>query len=147
MSESAPKTSRVGLVLIDDNPGFQAALADHLSGYADLSLLAKVGSGGEVLALPAALEPDVVLLDMHLPDRFGLDLIAPLLEKWPRAKVIVLTFDDYPRMRQRAIAAGAAAFVSKIDAATELEPAIRNALRPSNGESPWQTETGTSSGY
>ena len=129
MSEPASQAAHVRLVVIDDNPGFKAALAAYLAGYQDLSLQAQAGSAQDVLALPATLDPDIVVLDIHLPDKFGLDLISPLLEKWPRAKIIVLTFDDYPRMRQRAIAAGAAAFISKIDAASQLEPAIRKALQ------------------
>ena len=86
MSEPAPRPAPIRLILVDDNVGFQAALAAYLAAYRDLSLEAQAGSAQDVLVLPAALDPDIVILDIHLPDRFGLDLITLLLEKWPRAK-------------------------------------------------------------
>ena len=142
MSEPTPVT----LVLVDDNLGFQTALVAHLGSAGNFSLLAVARSGREALEFALTPDPDIVLLDMHLPDYFGLGLIKPLLQKWPRAKIIVLTFDDYPRLRQRALAAGAVDFVSKMDAAHQIVTAIRKALRAANGETPWQAETGASSG-
>ena len=121
------------LVLVDDSLGFQRAVAGYLAAQFLLELIGVAGSVVEALALADTLAPDVVLLDIHLPDGTGLNLIQPLLQKWPRSKVIMLTFDDYPRMRDAALAAGATAFVSKLNAAEQLLPAIEVALSNQNG--------------
>ena len=75
-------------------------------------------------ALAPVLQPDVVLLDLNLPDSFGLKLIPPLRSKWPRSKIIILTFSDSARLRLMALAAGAAAFITKAQAPSELIPQI-----------------------
>jgi DNA-binding NarL/FixJ family response regulator len=121
----------IEVVLVDDSPDFRGAVARRLAAVPKIALCAMSGSGEEALGLPASVEPDVVLLDLHLPDRFGIDLIGPLLAKWPRIKVIILTFDDYPRLQSAALEAGATAFVSKLNADDELVPAIFKAVAAS----------------
>jgi DNA-binding NarL/FixJ family response regulator len=122
-------------VLVDDNVGFQRAIAGHLAAQTYLLLIGVAGSAQEALALPSTLTPQIVLLDIHLPDQSGLSLIGPLLRKWPASKIIMLTFDDYPRMRQAAQKAGATDFISKVSAAEELVPAIDRAMNGSHGGS------------
>lgn len=128
--------SAITLVLVDDSVGFQAALADHLRSQVSLVLVGVAGSGREALALPPDPAPDIVLLDIHLPDQLGLHLIQPLLIKWPHTKVIILTFDDYPRMRRAALQAGATDYVSKMNAAELLVTAIHHAMSDSQRGSP-----------
>jgi DNA-binding NarL/FixJ family response regulator len=124
---------KITLVLVDDSQSFQVALKRYFSELLDISLVAVVSSGQEGLRLPDSLHPDIVLLDLHLPDRFGLTLIAPLRAKWPQTQVIVLTFADHPRHRAAALAAGATDFISKISAADDLLPAIHKAMQNSSG--------------
>jgi DNA-binding NarL/FixJ family response regulator len=149
MQKGQPTKLPITVVLVDDNPGFQAALARHLREFVFLSLVAVAGSGQEALALPASLNPDVVLLDIHLPDGSGLYLIGPLLQRWAPTKVIALSFDDYPRVREAALAAGATAFVSKINAADRLVPAIRKAIdgQAGGGSDTWKAAMDLPSGY
>ena len=134
--ETHPDKSCITLVLVDDSLGFQTALTNHLRAQAHLALVQVASSGREALALPPDPAPDIVLLDIHLPDQLGLHLIKPLLAKWPHSKVIILTFDDYPRMRQAALKAGATDFVSKLNAAEQLVAAIHHAMYNSHGGPP-----------
>jgi DNA-binding NarL/FixJ family response regulator len=133
--DSEPASPAIRIVLVDDNIGFQRAIAGHLAAQTYLSLIGVAASGQEVLALPSTLAPQIVLLDIHLPDQSGLRLIEPLLRKWPGSKIIMLTFDDYPRMRQAALKAGATDFISKVNAPDELVPAIHRAMNDSHGGS------------
>jgi DNA-binding NarL/FixJ family response regulator len=125
----------ITFVLVDDNRAFQGALAHFFGEMPSLSLVGVASSGQEALELPDSSNPDIVLLDLHLPDRFGLALFAPLRAKWPRTQVIVLTFADQPRFRAAALAAGATDFVSKISAADELLPAMLKAMKNSRSDS------------
>lgn len=129
MLDSPAEHKPITLVIVEDNTGFQNALIGHLDNTTNLSLLGVAHSGSEALQLPVSLDPDIVLLDLHLPDQFGLQLIQPLLRHWPRAKVIVLSVDDDPRLRQLAQTAGATDFVSKMDAAEQLVPTLERWAR------------------
>ena len=131
-SDKHNHSEKITLVLVDDSRSFQLALEHYLSELSDFSFVAKAGSGQEALRLPDSLLPDIVLLDWQLPDRSGLTLIAPLREKWPQTKVIVLTFADGPQHRAAALAAGATNFVSKISAVDDLVPAMIEAMESSS---------------
>jgi DNA-binding NarL/FixJ family response regulator len=125
-------TKVISLVVVDDNPTFRSCLARMVKAEPGLSLLASAATGREALALPDELAPDVVLLDVHLTDSFGLSLIGPLIEHWPNCRVIVLTFEDTLPYYNAALAAGAADLVVKSCAALELVPAITRAVAHRN---------------
>ena len=129
MAQSAPHQKPISLVIVEDNTEFQAALAYHLADSADLTLAGVAHSSAEALALPAELDPDAVLLDMHLPDGIGLDLIRPLRRLWPRTHIIVLTLDDDPNLRELALMMGARDFVSKMNATAQLVPVLEQCVR------------------
>ena len=128
MTTQTLDTKVISLVVVDDNPTFRSCLARMVQAEPSLSLLADAATGQEALALPAELAPDIVLLDVHLADSFGLCLIGPLIEHWPDCQVIVLTFEDTFHYYNAALAAGAANLVVKSRAALELVPAIRKAM-------------------
>lgn len=129
MAQSAPHHKPISLVIVEDNNEFQAALAQHLDGSADVTLAGVAHSSAEALALPVELKPDAVLLDMHLPDGFGLNLIMPLRRLWPGTHIIVLTLDDDPNLRELALTMGARDFVAKMDAAAQLVPVLERCVR------------------
>ena len=128
MAPLPPKPAHIKLLLIEDSTPYQMAVATHLLLSERVAELCVARSGGEALRLPQRLEPDVVLLDIHLPDQSGLELIQPLLERWPRAKIIALSIDDYGPMRRAMLLAGACDFVSKMDAAETLMPALERCV-------------------
>ena len=82
-SDSHNHPPKITLVLVDDSRSYQLALERYLSELFNIVLVAKAATGHEALRLPDSLQPDIVVLDLYLPDRFGVTLIAPLREKWP----------------------------------------------------------------
>ena len=126
-AQVAPLT--ISVVVVEDSVLFQTVLMQLLDNSGDDTLPSFVvsvivGRGDEARKLAPSPAPDVVLLDVNLPDCSGLELIEPLREKWPQAEFVILTFNDYPQIRAQAARAGAAGFVSKTDAYDELVPAI-----------------------
>jgi DNA-binding NarL/FixJ family response regulator len=132
MTSQHKNGANVRLVLVDDNPTFRSCLARWLGERPDYTMVGMAETGGQALALPAALAPDVVLLDVHLQDRFGINLIAPLKALWPHTRVIMLTFEDSPQYYKVAQAEGAAGFVVKTNAERDLMPAIDTAMAASD---------------
>ena len=121
-------TATIKLVLVDDNATFRSCLGRAFKAESNLVIVATAATGAEALELPGSLAPDIVLLDVHLPDRFGINLIAPLKALWPRCKVIMLTFEDALLYYTTALAAGATDLVVKSNAAIELVPSIAKAM-------------------
>lgn len=113
------------LLIVDDDPRFRALMRQVLEGTSDFEVVGEAHHGGAALAAARELEPDVVLLDVNLPDTSGFDL-APRLAGEGGGPAIVMTSsrgdEDYERL---AADAGASAFVSKYDLSAE---AISDAL-------------------
>ena len=126
----ASTNSSIRLLLIDDSDIFLSAIQRFLSRDSRFLTLAAVQHPDEAIALPREPAPQVILLDVLLGDQFGIRHIAPLKEKWPQAKIVVLTFSAVEQYRDWALGAGADAFVSKLYVASDLIPAIERVLQP-----------------
>ena len=103
----------------------RSALTSLLDLEADLTVVGGVERGDEVISAAQRLRPDIVLLDIELPGRSGLDVIAPLLEAVPDCEVVVVTTFGRPGYLARALAAGARGFLVKDDPVEQLAAAIR----------------------
>src|SRR5438105_14907240 len=93
MQPTSEPPAPIKLLLIEDSTRYQVAVASYLLDYEPVEALCVARSGDEALHLPSDLKPDIVLLDVHLPDRSGLQLIEPLRERWPEAPIIALSID------------------------------------------------------
>ena len=113
------------ILIAEDQRMMRSALTSLLDLEADLTVVGGVGRGDEVVAAAQRLRPDVVLLDIELPGRSGLDVIAPLLEAVPGCDVVVVTTFGRPGYLGRALAAGARGFLVKDDPVEQLAAAIR----------------------
>ena len=113
------------ILIAEDQRMMRSALTTLLDLEADLTVVGGVGRGDEVVAAAQRLRPDVVLLDIELPGRSGLDVIAPLLEAVPGCDVVVVTTFGRPGYLGRALAAGARGFLVKDDPVDQLAAAIR----------------------
>ena len=123
------QNSRPRVVLADDYPAIIAALQRLLASSCDI--VGHVNSGTELLKAVAALSPDVVIADVWLPDLSGLEACRTIQRSMPRTKVIVLSADDDPEVRKRALECGATAFVRKHKIGDDLELAIQQAFEDS----------------
>lgn len=123
------------LLLVDDEPAnldlLEALLESEGYGAAGGGRLVRTADPREVPALAAAHAPDLVLLDLHMPHRHGLDVLADLVAATPADEyrpVLVLTADATVDARDRALALGARDFVTKPFDATEVLLRVANLL-------------------
>lgn len=123
----------ITIVIVDDHPVVRDGLKAYLDLHDDVEVVGQAGTVSEALAIVPALAPDVVLLDLQLPDRNGLQAIPDLLVTDPAPRVVVLTsFVDDDSVR-RAIRLGASGYLAKHANPDTLLDGIRAAHR---GEMP-----------
>ena len=117
----------LSVLLVDDNPHFLRILDRFLSDYSEdmLRVVGSVAGGRDAVAEAERLRPDVILLDLKMPDVPGLQLLPQLRRTLPDAILIALTLMDADEYREDALAAGAEAFVSKTSLECDLIPAIQ----------------------
>ena len=121
--------ARIRVLLADDHKLFRAGIRSLLQTVADLEVIAEAEDGRDALRLVAAHHPDVVLMDIMMPELNGLDAAARLARAFPRARVIVLSMNADPDSVLRALRAGAVGYLVKTADPAELELAIRAVMR------------------
>jgi two-component system, NarL family, response regulator DesR len=116
------------ILIAEDQGMMRSALAVLLNLEDDMTVVGTVTRGDEVVPAARQANPDVVLLDIELPGRSGLDAIPDLVEALPGCAVIVVTTFGRPGYLRRALEAGAKGFLVKDDPVEELAAAIRRVL-------------------
>lgn len=119
----------VTLMLVDDNPRFLSAASSYLGEIDDLVLVSTLGGGTGAVAKAKELQPDVILVDLAMPDIAGLQLIPMLRKSMPELGIVALTVHDNPQYREAALEAGADAFITKSRILKNLEPTIKEVKR------------------
>ena len=122
MSASA-KCIRV--LLIDDSPIIRLGLRSALEDCPDIQIIGEAGTAAEGVAAAARHKPDVVLLDLHLPDKSGLHACRELKQARPQTQVLILTSSNNERNLQDAMNAGAQGYLLKDVAGAALAEALR----------------------
>jgi two-component system response regulator NreC len=117
--------SRVRVLLADDHALVRAGLRALLEGQEDLEVVGEAEDGVAAVARCRALQPDVVVMDLTMPGRGGINATEDVMRECPDAKVVVLTMHDDEAYLRMARLAGAAGFVLKKSLAAELIQAIR----------------------
>jgi len=124
---TAPKPIRV--LLIDDSPIIRLGLRSALEDCADISIIGEAGTAAAGIEAVTRLKPDVVMLDLHLPDKSGLLACRDLLKARPGTPVLILTSSSSERHMHDAIAAGAKGYLLKENDGTSLATALRTVAR------------------
>ncbi len=117
----------IRLLLADDQTLIRSALAALLETEPDLTVVADVGRGDQVVDAAVATAPDVALIDVQMPGLDGLSAAAELRERLPACRVLILTTFGRPGYLKRALAAGASGFLVKDAPADRLIDAVRRA--------------------
>ena len=117
----------IRLVLADDHPAFRAGLRAHLEREPDLEVVAEASDGKEALALARAHRPDVIVLDMEMPELTGLDVAETLTEDEPDTAVLVLSAFEDESYIFGVLDVGAAGYLSKQEPLSAIAEAIRGA--------------------
>jgi len=130
----------LSVLLVDDNGTFLRILTGFLSEYGEgaLRVVGSVEGGRDAVVEAERLQPDVILVDLKMPDVPGLQLLPQLRRTLPDAILIALTLMDADECRGDALAAGAEAFVSKASLECDLLPAIQRlaSRAPRSGMTP-----------
>ncbi len=121
----APSGPAIGVLIVDDDPLVRSALTMMLGGQPDIEVVGEACDGVECSELVRTLRPDVVLMDIRMPRRDGLEATVLLQQTATPPRVIVLTtFDAYEQV-VRALGAGADGFLLKDTPPAEIVAAIR----------------------
>ena len=118
----------IRVLLAEDQAMVRGALAALLNREQDITIVAEVGRGDEVLAAARSAAPDVALLDIEMPGESGLEAAAELHAHLPTCKVLILTTFGRPGYLHRAMEQGVVGFLVKDAPAAQLATAIRRAV-------------------
>ena len=119
----------IRILLVDDHPVVRHGLRGMLDAEADLTVIGEASSGPEGLSVAAAERPDIVLMDLRMPDGDGVSATEQILARVPGVRVMVLTTYESDRDILRAIEAGACGYLLKDASPAELADAVRAAHR------------------
>jgi NarL family two-component system response regulator LiaR len=123
----ATSTSRIRVIVVDDHAMVRRGLATFLKVYDDLELAGEAASGQAAIQLCNTLHPDVVLMDMVMPDMDGAAATRMIRKQSPGIQVLALTSFKEGILVQSALQAGAIGYLLKDVSADELAQAIRAA--------------------
>ena len=119
------KTLRV--VIADDHRLMLEAIRAALADASDIEIVGEARTGAQVLPLVGQTTPEVLLLDIRMPQMDGLQVIERMRERYPDVKIVVLSGADEPDVVQRALNGGAVAYVLKHVDPRDLPSALRQA--------------------
>ena len=111
---------------VDDHPLFREGISTVILAQKDMSLVGTASTAQEAIEQFSIARPDVTLMDLRLPDRSGIAAISSIREKFPTARIVVLTTFQGDVEIQRAVAAGARGYILKSTPPEELVAIIRS---------------------
>ena len=115
----------VRIVLADDHAIVREGLKRIVSDVADFVVAGEAADGAQVMQIVRSLEFDVLLLDLSMPGRSGMELIKLVKAEKPRLRILVLSMHQEMQYAVRAIKSGASGYLTKESAPAQLEQAIR----------------------
>ena len=115
----------IRILAADDHPLLRSGIGALITTQPDMQLVGEASNGREAVQLHRQLNPDVTLMDLQMPDMSGLDAIIAIRSEHPAARIIVLTTFSGDVLAQRALKAGAQAYVLKSLVRTEILNTIR----------------------
>lgn len=128
--------TRIRVMLVDDHPLALSGLRNFLSGFPDLALVGEANTGREALQRYPQVRPDVVLMDLLMPEMDGVAATQAIRALDPAARIVALTSIDDAGRVQQVLQAGAVGYLLKDVSAFELAQAIRSAASGSIALSP-----------
>ena len=119
----------IKVLLVDDHEMVRLGVSSYLSMQDDIDVIAEAKNGREGVEKSLSYKPDIILMDLVMPEMDGIEATKEILSKWKEAKIIIVTsfIDDekvYP-----AISAGAKSYLLKTSSASEIAQAIRDTYR------------------
>ena len=125
-ASQTPQTIRV--MLVDDHNVVRSGLATFLRAYEDLQLVGEAKNGLEAVNLCREKKPDVILMDLIMPEMDGIAATRAILADYPEIKIVAMTSFEEEELVQGVLAAGAISYLLKNVTSDELAKAIRDAV-------------------
>lgn len=119
---------KIKILLADDHEVMRSALRSLLDSREEFTVVAEAGNGREVLGLVEQHEPDVVVMDINMPELNGIEATRQLCTSYPNIRVLGLSIHVKGRMVSEMLNAGARGYVPKNSAASELLQAIHTVM-------------------
>jgi DNA-binding NarL/FixJ family response regulator len=117
---------RTTILIVDDHARFRALLREVTAQEPDFHVVGEAADGAEAIGLAQALQPDIVLLDVAMPQVNGLEALPRIKAERPETKIIMVTVHDEDAYRRAAAERGADAFLLKKTLTTTLLPTIQH---------------------
>ncbi len=115
---------KISVLLVDDHVLVRQGIRRFLEGAGDIQVLAEAGDGQEALRMLAQFQPDVVLLDIHMPVMNGLEAARRIRADYPQVRILILTADDDDPQVFSSLEAGVDGYVLKTSHVEELIRAV-----------------------
>lgn len=119
----------IRVLIVDDHPVVRSGIRLLLAQEEDIEPVGEAGTGRDAIFEARSLKPDVVLMDVVMPEQTGLEVLPTLLHEHPDMKVLLLSMQDDPRYVREAFAAGASGYVLKEAADAEVVNAVREVAK------------------
>ncbi len=117
-------TGRIRVMVVDDHPIMRSGLRDTLEASGRFEVVGQAGDGEEALRTVAELKPDVIVMDVIMPNKDGIDTCREIMELLPDTRVMMLTASSEEDAVIEAIAAGATGYLQKYSRPEELVEAV-----------------------
>jgi DNA-binding NarL/FixJ family response regulator len=140
MTASAGADTPIRLLIADDHPLFRRGLKNALQETRDITVVAEVDNGDDLLSTLARLPIDVVVLDISMPGRGALEILKHLKAERPKLPILVLSVHPEDQYAARFLRAGAAGYLTKEGAAEDLVRAIHKVAEGGKFASPEMLE-------
>jgi len=120
------------VLVVDDHPAFRRALASALNRVDNIEVAAEADGGIDATRQAASVEPDLVLMDLSMPDISGIDAMREIHKRKPDLPVVILTAHADPGIEKEAREAGASGFLAKGTALEDLVVVLQEATEDGN---------------
>ena len=122
-------SNKINVILVDDHEMVRLGLKSFLNLQGDVEVVGEAGNGRDGIDLALELRPDVVVMDLVMPELDGVQATLELLKEWPEAKILVLTSYLDNEKIYPVIEAGAKGYMLKTSSAAEILNSIRKVYR------------------
>ncbi len=118
--------SAIRILVADDHRDFRKVVSDYLRGLPNIVVVGEADDGVDVIDKMEMLDPDIVLMDITMPRRNGLEATRIIKKRWPSVKVVIATMQDSEMYRSQAVEAAADGFI--------IKSSLRSGLRETFGD-------------